>query len=173
MFRSVEYGGTASMATCWRWDWYKRENCQMPVWQVDGFGNILFCCHGLKFLKSEEIAAKYPNKFLQVYLLCLLDHYLPWDLIAAWREEDLCVQHLVQPTRDLSARLPHWFLPDEQKLQGVSGPSMSNLALLKYFQGWRMASSPATCTCPSSLSSKMCGALLTMSTWRWARLREV
>ena len=34
--------------------------------QVDGFGNILFCCHGLKFLKSEEIAAKYPNKFLQV-----------------------------------------------------------------------------------------------------------
>ena len=126
MFRSVEYGGTASMATCWRWDWYKRENCQMPVWQVDGFGNILFCCHGLKFLKSEEIAAKYPNKFLQVYLLCLLDHYLPWDLIAAWREEDLCVQHLVQPTRDLSARLPHWFLPDEQKLQGVSGPSPSN-----------------------------------------------
>ena len=33
---------------------------------MDGFGNILFCCHGLKFLKSEEIAAKYPNKFLQV-----------------------------------------------------------------------------------------------------------
>jgi 5'-nucleotidase len=29
--------------------------------KVDGFGNILFCCHGLKFLKSEEIAAKYPN----------------------------------------------------------------------------------------------------------------
>lgn len=34
--------------------------------KVDGFGNILFCCHGLKFLKSEEIAQKYPNKFLQV-----------------------------------------------------------------------------------------------------------
>ena len=34
---------------------------------MDGFGNILFCCHGLKFLKSEEIAAKYPNKFLQVW----------------------------------------------------------------------------------------------------------
>ena len=108
----------------------------MPVWQVDGFGNILFCCHGLKFLKSEEIAAKYPNKFLQVYLLCLLDHYLPWDLIAAWREEDLCVQHLVQPTRDLSARLPHRFLPDEQKLQGVSGPSPSNAHPCKISLYW-------------------------------------
>ena len=136
MFRSVEYGGTASMATCWRWAWYKRANCHMPVWQVDGFGNILFCCHGLKFLKSEEIAAKYPNKFLQVYLLCLLDHYLPWDLIAAWWEEDLCVQHLVQPTRDLSARLPHRFLPDEQKLQGVSGPSPSNAHPCKISLYW-------------------------------------
>jgi len=61
--------------------------------KVDGFGNILFCCHGLKFLKSEEIAAKYPNKFLQldekriyvyntlfnlpeIYLLaCLIDYF--------------------------------------------------------------------------------------------------
>merc|ERR1719244_1545979 len=34
--------------------------------KVDGFGNILFCCHGLKFLKSEEISMKYPNKFLQL-----------------------------------------------------------------------------------------------------------
>ena len=111
-------------------DTCKRAICKMPsFWQVDGFGNILFCCHGLKFLKSEEIAAKYPNKFLQVYQPRLLGHYLPWDLIAAWREEDLCVQHLVQPTRDLSARLPHWFLPDEQKLQGVSGPSPSNAQL--------------------------------------------
>ena len=29
-----------------------------------------------------------------------------------------------------------------------------------------MASSPATCTCPSSLSSKMCAGPLTMFTWR-------
>merc|ERR1719244_507570 len=36
------------------------------VLKVDGFGNILFCCHGLKFLKSEEISMKYPNKFLQL-----------------------------------------------------------------------------------------------------------
>lgn len=61
--------------------------------KVDGFGNILFCCHGLKFLKSEEIAQKYPNKFLQldekriyvyntlfnlpeIYLLaCLVDYF--------------------------------------------------------------------------------------------------
>jgi len=61
--------------------------------KVDGFGNILFCCHGLKFLKSEEIAQKYPNKFLQldekriyvyntlfnlpeIYLLaCLIDYF--------------------------------------------------------------------------------------------------
>ena len=61
--------------------------------KVDGFGNILFACHGKKFLKPEEISSKYPNKFMQlddsriyvyntlfnlpeIYLLaCLVDHF--------------------------------------------------------------------------------------------------
>jgi len=34
--------------------------------KVDGFGNILFCCHGFRFLKAEEISIKYPNKFIQL-----------------------------------------------------------------------------------------------------------
>ena len=37
MFRSVEYGGTASMATCWRWAWYKGANCQMPFHLTGGW----------------------------------------------------------------------------------------------------------------------------------------
>jgi hypothetical protein len=40
--------------------------------KVDGFGNILFCCHGLHFLKSEEIAQKYPNKHIQVDIQFLI-----------------------------------------------------------------------------------------------------
>ena len=34
--------------------------------KADGFGNILFACHGLKFLKVEEISVLYPNKFIQL-----------------------------------------------------------------------------------------------------------
>jgi len=69
------------------------DNLHGTMLKVDGFGNILFCCHGLRFLKSEEIAQKYPNKFLQldekriyvyntlfnlpeIYLLaCLIDYF--------------------------------------------------------------------------------------------------
>lgn len=69
------------------------DNLHGTMLKVDGFGNILFCCHGLKFLKSEEISVKYPNKFLQldekriyvyntlfnlpeIYLLaCLIDYF--------------------------------------------------------------------------------------------------
>ena len=37
---------------------------------------------------------------------------------AGW-EADLCLQHPVQPARDLPARLSHRLFPDEQELQGV------------------------------------------------------
>jgi len=60
---------------------------------VDAYGNILICCHGFKFLKANEIAEKYPNKFIhldhsriyvlntlfnqpETYLLaCLVDYF--------------------------------------------------------------------------------------------------
>lgn len=34
--------------------------------KVDAYGNILVAVHGFKFLKANEIAEKYPNKFLQL-----------------------------------------------------------------------------------------------------------
>lgn len=34
--------------------------------KVDGFGNILVCIHGFKFLKPAEIYELYPNKFIQL-----------------------------------------------------------------------------------------------------------
>ena len=33
---------------------------------VDGFGNILSACHGLRFLRPDEINERYPNKFIQL-----------------------------------------------------------------------------------------------------------
>jgi len=42
------------------------DNLHGNLLKVDGFGNILYACHGLKFLKAEEISAKYPNKFIQL-----------------------------------------------------------------------------------------------------------
>ncbi len=33
---------------------------------MDGFGNILSACHGLRFLRPEEINERYPNKFIQL-----------------------------------------------------------------------------------------------------------
>ena len=61
--------------------------------KVDAYGNILVCCHGFRFLKANEIAEKYPNKFIhldhsriyvlntlfnlpETYLLaCLVDYF--------------------------------------------------------------------------------------------------
>ncbi|KAK6185100.1 hypothetical protein SNE40_007411 [Patella caerulea] len=34
--------------------------------KVDAYGNILVCAHGFKFLKPQEIAQMYPNKFVQL-----------------------------------------------------------------------------------------------------------
>uniref|UniRef100_A0A6A7G9Q2 Cytosolic purine 5'-nucleotidase-like isoform X3 n=2 Tax=Hirondellea gigas TaxID=1518452 RepID=A0A6A7G9Q2_9CRUS len=34
--------------------------------KVDGFGNILVCVHGFKFLKPSEVYSLYPNKFIQL-----------------------------------------------------------------------------------------------------------
>ncbi|XP_066947175.1 cytosolic purine 5'-nucleotidase isoform X5 [Macrobrachium rosenbergii] len=34
--------------------------------KVDGFGNILVCVHGFKFLKPSEVYELYPNKFIQL-----------------------------------------------------------------------------------------------------------
>jgi len=42
------------------------DNVHGNLLKVDAYGNILFACHGLKFLKAEEISAKYPNKFIQL-----------------------------------------------------------------------------------------------------------
>ncbi|XP_054721939.1 cytosolic purine 5'-nucleotidase-like isoform X2 [Uloborus diversus] len=47
--------------------------------KVDAYGNILVCCHGFKFLKTSEIYALYPNKFIQldenrIYILNTLFH---------------------------------------------------------------------------------------------------
>jgi len=69
------------------------DNLHGNMLKVDGFGNILFCCHGLKFMKADEIGVKYPNKFIklddsrifvyntlfnlpEIYLLaCLIDFF--------------------------------------------------------------------------------------------------
>jgi len=42
------------------------DNIHGNLLKADGFGNILFACHGLKFLKVEEISVLYPNKFIQL-----------------------------------------------------------------------------------------------------------
>ncbi|XP_023338424.1 cytosolic purine 5'-nucleotidase [Eurytemora carolleeae] len=42
------------------------DNLHGNLLKVDGFGNILFCVHGLRFLKPEEISVTYPNKFIQL-----------------------------------------------------------------------------------------------------------
>ncbi|XP_071545964.1 cytosolic purine 5'-nucleotidase isoform X2 [Panulirus ornatus] len=34
--------------------------------KVDGFGNILVCVHGFKFLKPSDVYELYPNKFIQL-----------------------------------------------------------------------------------------------------------
>lgn len=34
--------------------------------KVDAYGNILSAVHGFKFLKAQEIAEKYPNKFIKL-----------------------------------------------------------------------------------------------------------
>jgi len=69
------------------------DNLHGNMLKVDGFGNILYCCHGLKFMKPEDISVKYPNKFIkleekrifvyntlfnlpEIYLLaCLIDFF--------------------------------------------------------------------------------------------------
>jgi len=57
---NIEYKPNFPVRGLW-WD-----NLHGNMLKVDGFGNILFCFHGLKFLKPEEISVKYPNKFLQL-----------------------------------------------------------------------------------------------------------
>jgi len=57
---SFEYKPSFPVRGLW-WD-----NLHGNMLKVDGFGNILFCCHGLKFLKADQISAKYPNKFIQL-----------------------------------------------------------------------------------------------------------
>eukprot|EP00090_Calanus_glacialis_P001957 TRINITY_DN1145_c0_g1_i1.p1 TRINITY_DN1145_c0_g1~~TRINITY_DN1145_c0_g1_i1.p1 ORF type:complete len:547 (-),score=134.64 TRINITY_DN1145_c0_g1_i1:149-1702(-) len=57
---SIEYKPSFPVRGLW-WD-----SLHGNMLKVDGFGNILFCCHGLKFLKADQISVKYPNKFLQL-----------------------------------------------------------------------------------------------------------
>nr|CAB3264465.1 cytosolic purine 5'-nucleotidase [Phallusia mammillata] len=43
--------------------------------KVDTYGNILVCTHGFRFLKTHEVIADYPNKFIQLsdtkrYFIC-------------------------------------------------------------------------------------------------------
>jgi len=57
---NIEYKPSFPVRGLW-WD-----SLHGNMLKVDGFGNILFCCHGLKFLKAEEISVKYPNKFIQL-----------------------------------------------------------------------------------------------------------
>jgi len=64
------------------------DNVYGNLLKVDGFGNILFACHGLRFLKGEEISSQYPNKFLllddsRVYVYNTLFHLPEIYLIAA------------------------------------------------------------------------------------------
>jgi len=54
----LEYKAEFPIRGLW-WD-----NTHGNLLKVDGFGNVLFCCHGLRFLKAEEIAVLYPNKFI-------------------------------------------------------------------------------------------------------------
>jgi len=57
---NIKYKPSFPVRGLW-WD-----NLHGNMLKVDGFGNILFCCHGLKFLKADQISVKYPNKFLQL-----------------------------------------------------------------------------------------------------------
>lgn len=55
--------------------------------KVDAYGNILVCCHGFRFLKANEIAEKYPNKFInldhsRIYVLNTLFHLPETYLLA-------------------------------------------------------------------------------------------
>jgi len=78
----LEYKAEFPVRGLW-WD-----NQHGNLLKVDGFGNILFCCHGLRFMRGEEISTMYPNKFLQldekrVYVYNTLFHLPEIYLIAA------------------------------------------------------------------------------------------
>jgi len=57
---NIKYKPSFPVRGLW-WD-----NLHGNMLKVDGFGNILFAFHGLKFLKADQISVKYPNKFLQL-----------------------------------------------------------------------------------------------------------
>lgn len=87
-FKKFQYNRKFPVRGLW-WD-----NLHGNMLKVDSNGNILFACHGLKFLKPEELSLKYPNKFIQlddsriyvyntlfnlpeIYLLsCVMDYFL-------------------------------------------------------------------------------------------------